>query len=66
MNGKAEPMLTAIEGVDSENPGSTLNRSGKPIPVPGITGKIRRFARCGIWENASNGARGRYRAPGAA
>jgi hypothetical protein len=34
MNGKAEPMLTAIEGVDSENPGSTLNRSGKPIPVP--------------------------------
>jgi hypothetical protein len=29
MNGKAERMLTAIEGVDTENPGSTLNRSGK-------------------------------------
>ena len=25
---------TALEGVDTENPGSTLNRSGKPIPVP--------------------------------
>jgi 5-methyltetrahydropteroyltriglutamate--homocysteine methyltransferase len=33
---------TALEGVDTENPGSTLNRSGKPIPVPRITGKIRR------------------------
>jgi hypothetical protein len=66
MNGKAEPTVTAIEGVDTENPGSTLNRSGKPIPVPRITGKIRRFARRSIWENASNGARGRHRAPGAA
>jgi 5-methyltetrahydropteroyltriglutamate--homocysteine methyltransferase len=33
---------TALEGVDTENPGSTLNRSGKPIPVPRITGRIRR------------------------
>ena len=33
---------TALEGVDTENPGSTLNRSGKPIPVPRITGKVRR------------------------
>jgi 5-methyltetrahydropteroyltriglutamate--homocysteine methyltransferase len=33
---------TALEGVDTENPGSTLNRSGKPIPVPRVTGKIRR------------------------
>ncbi len=33
---------TALEGVDTDNPGSTLNRSGKPIPVPRITGKIRR------------------------
>jgi 5-methyltetrahydropteroyltriglutamate--homocysteine methyltransferase len=33
---------TALEGVDTANPGSTLNRSGKPIPVPRVTGKIRR------------------------
>lgn len=31
---------TALEGVDTKNPGSTLNRSGKPIPVPRVTGKI--------------------------
>src|SRR3990170_9148828 len=33
---------TALEGVDTEHPGSTLNRSGKPIPVPRVTAKIRR------------------------
>jgi 5-methyltetrahydropteroyltriglutamate--homocysteine methyltransferase len=33
---------TALEGVDTENPGSTLNRSGKAIPVPRVTGKVRR------------------------
>jgi 5-methyltetrahydropteroyltriglutamate--homocysteine methyltransferase len=33
---------TALEGVDTENRGSTLNRSGKPIPVPRVTGKVRR------------------------
>jgi 5-methyltetrahydropteroyltriglutamate--homocysteine methyltransferase len=33
---------TALEGVDLDNPGTTINRSGKPIPVPRITGKIRR------------------------
>jgi len=33
---------TALEGVDAEHPGSTLNRSGKPIPVPRGTAKIRR------------------------
>src|SRR6478735_10998417 len=33
---------TALDGVDTENPGSTLNRSGKPIPVPRVSGKIRR------------------------
>jgi len=33
---------TALAGVDTENPGSTLNRSGKPIPVPRITAKISR------------------------
>jgi 5-methyltetrahydropteroyltriglutamate--homocysteine methyltransferase len=33
---------TALEGVDTLNPGSTINRTGKPIPVPRVTGKIRR------------------------
>ena len=33
---------TALDGVDIKNPGTTINRSGKTIPVPRITGKIRR------------------------
>ena len=33
---------TALAGVDTENPGTTINRSGKPIPVPRVTGKIKR------------------------
>ncbi len=33
---------TALSGVDTENPGTTLNRSGKPIQVPRVTGKISR------------------------
>ena len=33
---------TALEGIDLENPGTTRNRSGKPIAVPRVTGKIRR------------------------
>jgi 5-methyltetrahydropteroyltriglutamate--homocysteine methyltransferase len=33
---------TALEGVDIDNPGSALDRSGHPNPVPRITGKIRR------------------------
>jgi 5-methyltetrahydropteroyltriglutamate--homocysteine methyltransferase len=32
---------TALEGVDTENPGRP-NRSGKPIPVSRVTGKVRR------------------------
>src|ERR1700681_1641444 len=31
---------TALDGVDIDHPGTTLNRSGKPIPVPRITAKI--------------------------
>ncbi len=31
---------TALDGVDIDNPGTTINRSGKPIPVPRVTGKI--------------------------
>ena len=33
---------TALEGVDVDNPGSALDRSGHPNPVPRIVGKIRR------------------------
>lgn len=33
---------TALDGVDTDNPGTTVNRSGKTIPVPRITGKIGR------------------------
>ncbi|MEO6185686.1 MAG: uroporphyrinogen decarboxylase family protein [Steroidobacteraceae bacterium] len=33
---------TALEGVDMDNPGSALDRSGHPNPVPRVTGKIRR------------------------
>jgi 5-methyltetrahydropteroyltriglutamate--homocysteine methyltransferase len=33
---------TALEGVDIENPGSTINRSGARSVVPRITGPIRR------------------------
>jgi 5-methyltetrahydropteroyltriglutamate--homocysteine methyltransferase len=33
---------TALEGVDIDNPGSGLDRSGHPNPVPRIIGKIRR------------------------
>ncbi len=32
----------ALDGVDIKNPGTTINRSGKPIPVPRVTGPIRR------------------------
>jgi 5-methyltetrahydropteroyltriglutamate--homocysteine methyltransferase len=35
---------TALDGVDLDNPGTTINRSGKPIPVPRITGRIARRA----------------------
>jgi 5-methyltetrahydropteroyltriglutamate--homocysteine methyltransferase len=33
---------TALEGIDVERPGTTLNRSGRPIPVPRVVGRIRR------------------------
>ncbi|MEP7100170.1 MAG: cobalamin-independent methionine synthase II family protein [Burkholderiales bacterium] len=33
---------TALEGVDLDNPGSALDRSGHPNPVPRIVGKITR------------------------
>jgi 5-methyltetrahydropteroyltriglutamate--homocysteine methyltransferase len=33
---------TALEGVDIDNPGIALDRSGHPNPVPRIVGKVRR------------------------
>jgi 5-methyltetrahydropteroyltriglutamate--homocysteine methyltransferase len=33
---------TELEGIDIENPGTTINRSGMPIPVPRVAGPIRR------------------------
>jgi 5-methyltetrahydropteroyltriglutamate--homocysteine methyltransferase len=33
---------TALASVDTENPGTTINRSGKPIPVPRVAGKVKR------------------------
>jgi 5-methyltetrahydropteroyltriglutamate--homocysteine methyltransferase len=33
---------TALDGVDVDHPGSVLNRSGKPIPVPRVVGPVSR------------------------
>ena len=52
MNGKAEPMLTAIEGVDSENPGSTLNRSG--VRTMWHLGKCKQWRKCMRREQRDN------------
>src|SRR4051794_5828188 len=34
--------VMALDGVDVDNPGSTLDRNGNPTPVPRITGPIAR------------------------
>lgn len=33
---------TALEGVDLDHPGTALDRSGHPVPVPRVVGRIRR------------------------
>jgi 5-methyltetrahydropteroyltriglutamate--homocysteine methyltransferase len=33
---------TALDGIDIDKPGTTINRSGRPIPVPRVVGPIRR------------------------
>jgi 5-methyltetrahydropteroyltriglutamate--homocysteine methyltransferase len=33
---------TALDGIDVDNPGTVINRNGRPIPVPRIAGPIRR------------------------
>lgn len=35
-------IATALEGIDIDNPGTALDRSGHPNPVPRIVGKIKR------------------------
>src|SRR4029078_13114210 len=37
-----ERLSTAPAGVDHENPGTALDRSGHPNPVPRVAGKVRR------------------------
>ena len=39
---------TALEGIDLDNPGSALDRSGHPNPVPRVIGKIRRRHAVGV------------------
>jgi 5-methyltetrahydropteroyltriglutamate--homocysteine methyltransferase len=39
---------TALEGVDLDNPGTALDRSGHPNPVPRVIGKIRRRHAVGL------------------
>src|SRR6266568_3809451 len=34
---------TALEGIDLDNPGTAIDRSGHPNPVPRIVGRIRRL-----------------------
>jgi 5-methyltetrahydropteroyltriglutamate--homocysteine methyltransferase len=36
--------VSALEGVDVDEPGSVLDRSGNPMPAPRITGPVRRRA----------------------
>src|SRR5947209_17812133 len=33
---------TALDGIDLENPGTALDRSGHPNPVPRVVGRVRR------------------------
>jgi 5-methyltetrahydropteroyltriglutamate--homocysteine methyltransferase len=39
---------TTLDGVDIDNPGTALDRSGHPNPVPRITGPIRRLKPAGV------------------
>ena len=36
---------TALDGIDIDNPGTALDRTGQPIPVPRVAGTIRRRIR---------------------
>jgi 5-methyltetrahydropteroyltriglutamate--homocysteine methyltransferase len=39
---------TALDGIDLDNPGTALDRSGHPNPVPRVVGKIRRRHAVGV------------------
>src|SRR6266704_5718413 len=39
---------TSLDGVDIDNPGTALDRSGHPVPVPRITGPIKRRRPVGV------------------
>ena len=39
---------TALDGVDTDNPGTALDRSGEPVFVPRIVGRIRRKYAVGV------------------
>jgi 5-methyltetrahydropteroyltriglutamate--homocysteine methyltransferase len=39
---------TSLAGIDADRPGTTLNRNGKPIPVPRVVGPIRRTRPIGV------------------
>jgi 5-methyltetrahydropteroyltriglutamate--homocysteine methyltransferase len=38
----------ALDGIDLDNPGKALDRSGEPVYVPRITGPIRRRHAVGV------------------
>lgn len=39
---------TALDGIDLDNPGTALDRSGHPNPVPRVAGKIKRRHQVGV------------------
>ena len=41
-------VTTALSGIDLENPGTALDRSGHPNPVPRVVGRIRRLRPVGV------------------
>lgn len=40
----ANQLANALDGIDIDNPGSALDRTGSPNPVPRVTGPIRRLS----------------------
>src|SRR5690606_31757362 len=38
----------ALDGIDTKNPGSTINRTGRSIPVPRVAGPVKRRQPIGV------------------
>jgi 5-methyltetrahydropteroyltriglutamate--homocysteine methyltransferase len=59
---------TALDGIDIDNPGTTMSRTGRPIAVPRIVGAIRRIAPVGVRDvallRAATGRRIKATVPG--